>query len=186
MLLKFTPKSLFIALLCFGTITAQDQVKKKKNQGMNPDFSIVENTKELKSHTTLLEAMKGSSIEDLLNNDGPFTVFAPSDLAFKKIPAEKIKSLLMSKNKKDLTSVLSYHIIAGKISASKILKAMCNGSGKATYTTIQGNKLTASMVGTDIILTDTLGNSAKITGADAEQCNGVIHVIDNVILPKRI
>lgn len=175
-----------IVLFCLGSISAQNQKKAVKNQGMNPNFSIVENTQESKTHTTLLAAMKGSGLEDLLRNDGPFTVFAPSDAAFSKIPSEKIKSLLESENKKDLNRLLTYHIIAGKISASKILKAMCKGSGKATYTTVQGNKLTATMIGTDIILTDALGNSAKIIAADAEQCNGVMHMIDSVILAKQI
>tara|TARA_R110002049_G_scaffold69206_5_gene179260 strand:- start:1529 stop:2083 length:555 start_codon:yes stop_codon:yes gene_type:complete len=177
---------LLVVLLSFGTLSAQKQKKNAENQGMNPNFSIVENTQESTTHTTLLAAMKGSGLEDLLRNDGPFTVFAPSDKAFSKISSEKIVELLKSENKKQLNTLLAYHIIAGKISASKILKAMCNGSGKASYTTIQGSKLTATMIGTDIILTDSLGNSAKIIGADAEQCNGVMHLIDSVILPKQI
>ncbi|WBU88847.1 fasciclin domain-containing protein [Cellulophaga omnivescoria] len=184
--MKFPLIHLVIALLSAGYLSAQNTSTTTNNQGMNPNFSIVENTQQSQTHKTLLAAMQGTDLEDLLRNDGPFTVFAPSDKAFSKMSAEKITELLKSENKKDLTSLLTYHIIAGKISASKILKAMCQGNGVATYTTIQGKKIVATMKGTDIILTDALGQSAKITAADAEQCNGVMHLIDSVILPKQI
>ncbi|MDO6853264.1 MULTISPECIES: fasciclin domain-containing protein [Cellulophaga] len=184
--MKFPLIHLVIAMLSAGYLSAQNTSATINNQGMNPNFSIVENTQQSQTHKTLLAAMQGSDLEDLLRNDGPFTVFAPSDKAFSKMSSEKLTELLKSENKKDLTSLLTYHIIAGKISASKILKAMCQGNGVATYTTIQGKKIVATMKGTDIILTDALGHSAKITAADAEQCNGVMHLIDSVILPKQI
>lgn len=148
--------------------------------------SITYSTKNSSEHTTLSEAVTAADLDDILGSDGPFTVFAPSDQAFKKLSPEKVEELLLPHNKSKLQSLITYHMIAGHLSASKILKAMCRGAGTATFTTVQGNKLTATMEGIDIVLTDSFGNKAKITTADANQCNGVIHVIDSVILPKKI
>tara|TARA_R110002020_G_scaffold21009_1_gene71114 strand:+ start:83667 stop:84176 length:510 start_codon:yes stop_codon:yes gene_type:complete len=154
--------------------------------GMNPTMSIAENTGNSDNHTFLLAAIKATDLEGLLDMEGPFTVFAPSDKAFEKLTPSKIDFLLMPENKKALRSLLTYHIVAGSISASKILSALCHGNGKTSFTTVQGTKITATMDGLDIILTDYLGNSAKIITADANQCNGVIHEIDGVILPQKI
>jgi len=148
--------------------------------------SIIHSTAQSANHTTLSEAVIAAELDDLLDNDGPFTVFAPSDEAFQKLSDEKIKDLLLPQNKAELQSLLTYHMIAGNLTASKILKAMCRGKGVATFRTIQGNVLTATMEGIDIVLSDKFGNKARITTADANQCNGVIHVIDSVVLPKKI
>lgn len=153
---------------------------------MDPEKSILKNTEDSKNHKTLLAAMRGSDLEEVLGHDGPFTVFAPSDKAFDKLPRHKVAELLRPENKKQLQDVMTYHIVAGNFSASKILKAMCQGKGKATFTTVQGDEIIATMKGIDIILTDSFGNSAKITTADANQCNGVIHEIDSVILPEKL
>ncbi len=150
------------------------------------DNTIIESTAGSKNHKTLLAAVRAADLEATLDSDGPFTVFAPSDMAFKKLSSERIATLLDPENKKELHAVLSYHIVAGNLTASKILKAMCRGAGKATFTTIQGDEITATMEGIDIVLTDWYGNTARITTADANQRNGVIHVIDSVIMPKHI
>ncbi|WP_394748596.1 fasciclin domain-containing protein [Spongiimicrobium salis] len=148
--------------------------------------TIIKSTEGSEDHTTLLAALKAADLEEVLDSEGPFTVFAPSDKAFKKLPQGKITALLKPGNKEALKDLVSYHIVAGNLSAAKILKAMCRGRGTATFTTVQGNKITASMKGLDIVLTDDFGNTAIITMADANQCNGVIHVIDRVIQPKKI
>ncbi|HUH46439.1 MAG TPA: fasciclin domain-containing protein, partial [Arenibacter sp.] len=119
-----------------------------------------------------------------LNEDGPFTIFAPSDRAFKKLSNDRIAALFLPENKKELLALLTYHMVAGNLTASKMLIAMSRGNGKASFTTVQGNKIFASMEGTDIVISDNFGNSAKIVAADFNQCNGVIHEIDSVILPK--
>jgi len=154
--------------------------------GMDPEQSILKNTETSHKHTTLLAAMRAAELEEVLGNDGPFTVFAPSDRAFENFSQEHIESLLKPENKKQLKALMTYHMIAGDFSASKILRAMCRGEGKAIFTTVQGDELTATMNGVDIILTDNLGNSAKIVAADSTQCNGVIHEIDAVISPSKL
>ncbi len=130
--------------------------------------------------------MKAADLEETLGYDGPFTVFAPSDKAFEKFSIGKVTQLLSPENKEDLKALLTYHIIAGKLTASQILKAMCRGNGRAVFTTVQGKEIVATMEGIDIVLTDDFGNSARITTADANQCNGVIHEIDSVIVPRQM
>lgn len=145
--------------------------------------SIIEYTASLDSHSTLWNVLKATNLADVLAYTGEFTVFAPTNLAFDKLSHSTIDKLFDPKNKEALTSVLSYHIIAGKFSASSILRAMCRGNGIAKFTTIQGEKITASMRGIDIVLTDNLGNQAVIVTADSNQSNGIIHEIDTVFLP---
>ncbi len=153
------------------------------NYIMDPEKSILTNAATSSRHSTLLSALQASDLEDVLSYNGQFTVFAPSNLAFEKLSKLTIKRLMDPKNKKQLNAMLSCHIIAGKFSASYILKSMCRGNGKASFTTIQGEKITATMKGLDIILTDRHGNDAKIILADANQSNGVIHEVDSVLLP---
>ena len=152
----------------------------------DPSKSILTNTQTSKNHQTLLTALKAAERDEILSYDGPFTVFAPSDRAFEKLSDAEMESLLDPGNKKKLQEVLTYHIIAGNFSAANILRAMSRGNGKATFMTVQGDLITTTMMGVDIILTDATGKTAKITMADANQCNGVIHEIDNVILPAKI
>ncbi|MFX0556870.1 fasciclin domain-containing protein [Maribacter sp. CXY002] len=148
--------------------------------------SIIKRTEKNERHSYLLKALRATELDEVLDYDGQFTVFAPSNVAFAKLSELTQERLMDPKNKKELRAVLSYHIIAGNISASKILKAMCRGNGKATFTTVQGDKITATMNGIDIVLTDIHGNKAKIVSADSNQCNGVIHEIDSVFLPVKI
>lgn len=172
----------FLATFC---ITAQENGSETRS-GMDPEKSILKNTENSDNHKTLLAAMRAAELDEVLGADGPFTVFAPSDKAFEKLPRQKVAALLRPENKKLVQAVMTYHIVAGNLSASNILKAMCRGRGKATFTTVQGEEITATMQGIDIVLTDNSGNSAKITTADANQCNGVIHEIDSVILPGKL
>lgn len=152
---------------------------------MDPEKSIIKNTESSENHKVLLAVMKAADLEDILSHAGPFTVFAPSDLAFEKLSPNILSTLFDPSHKKEIQALMRYHIIAGNFSASKILKAMCRGGGQASFTTVQGDKLVATMDGVDIILTDNLGNTAKITLADSNQCNGVIHEIDSVIRPSK-
>jgi len=182
------PPLVFCLLVLFFSILANAQTN-FSNQGnlfSDPEKSIFTNTEGSENHKTLLAAMRATELEDLLDFDGPYTVFAPSDQAFRELSSTEISELLRPENKKKLHDIVTYHIVAGKFSASNILKAMCRGNGKATFTTVQGEEIMTTMEGIDIILTDCLGNQAKITLADADQCNGVMHEIDSVILPKKI
>lgn len=145
--------------------------------------SILRTTEETQSHSFLLKALRASDLDCVLDYDGQFTVFAPSNSAFGKLSEVTNKFLLNPENKDKLKAIMSYHIIAGNLSASKILRAMCRGEGKASFTTILGEKITATMNGIDIVLTDNHGNKAKITSADSRQRNGVIHEIDSVFFP---
>lgn len=148
--------------------------------------SIIESTAYSGNHITLLQAVRAVNLDKILDEDGPFTVFAPSDVAFDKLSKDKVASLFLPENKRELFSLLTYHIVAGNLTASKMMIAMSRGNGKASFTTVQGNKIFASMHGTNIVITDNLGNSATITTADSNQRNGVIHEIDSVILPNRL
>lgn len=180
------PMSLILLFLSLNIIAQKTSEFQTTNSEMDPSKSIISNTENSENHQTLLAVMRGSELEKILDDDGPFTVFAPSDLAFRKLSKQTLIELLKPENKKDLQALMAYHIIAGNFSASKILKAMCRGRGKARFTTLQGDELTFSMKGIDIILTDNYGNAAKITTADSNQCNGVIHVIDSVFRPSKI
>lgn len=175
-----------LSLSCFFSY-GQNSTKNLKfgRISMDPDKSIVENTQGSGNHKVLMAALYATDLADILDKDGPFTVFAPSDLAFDKFTPSEMAILLKPENKKKLRSLLTYHIVAGNFSASKLLRAMSRGKGTTTLTTVQGNKITATMSGIDIVLTDSFGNTARITTADANQCNGVIHVIDSVILPQK-
>lgn len=173
-------KSPVLLLFLFFVVQGKAQQKDVGNLVMDPEKSIISNAQASGTHNLLLAAVKVSNLETILDNDGPFTVFAPSDVTIDKTTKELVTELVNTKDKKELQSVLGYYIIAGKLTASKILKALCSGKGSATFTTISGDILTASMKGIDIILTDKKGNESVITKADVNQCNGVFHVIDTV------
>jgi uncharacterized surface protein with fasciclin (FAS1) repeats len=118
-----------------------------------------------------------------LSGQGPFTVFAPTNAAFAKLPAGTVDTLLKPENKAQLQSVLTYHVVSGKLMAKDVLAAIKAGGGKAVVATVQGGNLTASLMGEKVMLTDTKGRMAHVTAADLDTTNGVIHVIDSVILP---
>ena len=145
--------------------------------------NIVENAVNSKDHTTLVAAVKAAGLVDTLMSAGPFTVFAPTNAAFAKLPAGTVETLVKPENKSTLTSILTYHVIAGRMTAMDIMKAIKAGRGKAMLTTVNGGTLTAKMMGNKIMLTDAKGGMAHVTIGNVMQSNGVIHVIDSVLLP---
>ena len=150
---------------------------------MYPTKNIVENAVNSKDHTTLVAAVKAAGLVDTLQGAGPFTVFAPTNAAFAKLPAGTVDTLLKPENKDQLTAVLTYHVVPGRITANDIaMKARAN-MGKATYKTVQGEDLTFMQSGNAWWVIDAKGDKAKITIANVMQSNGVIHVIDTVMLP---
>ncbi len=172
--------SLFIASTTFGQMEKTVEVG---GAAMYPNKNIIENAVNSKDHTTLVAAVKAAGLVETLQGKGPFTVFAPTNAAFDKLPAGTVETLLKPENKATLTEVLTYHVVAGKWSAADVAKLIKDGKGKAELKTVQGGILTASMSGKDVILTDAKGNTSKITIFDVNQSNGVIHVIDAVVLP---
>jgi uncharacterized surface protein with fasciclin (FAS1) repeats len=155
------------------------------SEAMYPTKNIVENAVNSKAHTTLVAAVKAAGLVETLQSKGPFTVFAPVNDAFENLPAGTVESLLKPENKATLTKVLTYHVVAGKMNFDDIAKAIKAGGGKATMKTVSGGTLTAMMNGMhNIMLKDEGGNMANITTYDVNQSNGVIHVIDTVVLPK--
>jgi uncharacterized surface protein with fasciclin (FAS1) repeats len=151
---------------------------------MYPSKNIIENAVNSKDHTTLVAAVKAADLVETLQSKGPFTVFAPTNAAFNKLPKGTVETLLKPENKKMLQNILTYHVVAGKLNAADIAKAIKEGNGKANLKTVSGGNLTAWMKGKDLYITDENGKSAKVTIADVNQSNGVIHVIDAVVTPK--
>jgi len=151
---------------------------------MYPSKNIIENAVNSKDHTTLVAAVKAAGLVETLSGKGPFTVFAPVNAAFDALPAGTVDTLLKPENKKKLTAVLTYHVIAKKLSAADIEAAIKKGKGKAMFKTVNGGELTFSDKDGKIWVWDANGGSAEVTIADVNQSNGVIHVIDKVLLPK--
>jgi uncharacterized surface protein with fasciclin (FAS1) repeats len=152
---------------------------------MYPSKNIVENAVNSKDHTTLVAAVKAAGLVDVLQSAGPFTVFAPVNAAFSKLPAGTVETLLKPENKATLTAVLTYHVVAGRISAAELMQKIKAGKGKAMLTTVQGGMLTVMMKGKKIVLKDEKGGTSTITIKDVNQSNGVIHVVDSVVLPGK-
>ncbi|MDO8901883.1 MAG: fasciclin domain-containing protein [Phenylobacterium sp.] len=145
--------------------------------------NIVAGAQASPDHTTLVAAVQAADLVDTLSGPGPFTVFAPTNAAFEKLPAGTVDSLLQPAAKDQLTSVLTYHVVAGELMAADVLAAIEAGGGTATLTTVQGGELKASVVNGAVQLTDAQGNTSMVTATDLDQSNGVIHVIDTVIMP---
>lgn len=167
-------------------LAAKDMGKENPMVGgaaMYTTKNIVENAAASADHTTLVAAVKAAGLVDTLAGAGPFTVFAPTNQAFTKLPAGTVDTLLEPANKATLTQVLTYHVVAGKVDAASLARMIKDGKGKATLKTVAGGTLTAMMKGKDIVLQDAKGGVAKVTVADVMQSNGVIHVIDTVVLP---
>ena len=151
---------------------------------MLPSKTIVENASKSADHTTLVSAVKAAGLVDTLSGAGPFTVFAPTNAAFAKLPAGAVDGLMKPAMKADLKKVLTYHVVAGKLTAADIAAKIKAGNGKAELTTVQGEKLTAMESGGKIMLTDAKGGTATVTQGDVMQSNGVVHVVDTVLMPK--
>ncbi|HYY42186.1 MAG TPA: fasciclin domain-containing protein [Pyrinomonadaceae bacterium] len=146
--------------------------------------TIVDNAINSPIHTTLVKAVMAAGLVDTLKSKGPFTVFAPTDDAFAKVPSDALNSLMQPENKGLLTSVLTYHVVAGKYDGKKIAQLIKQGGGSAKLPTVdKGHYLTATMAGSDLILTDEKGGRARVTTANVYQSNGVIHVVDTVLMP---
>jgi uncharacterized surface protein with fasciclin (FAS1) repeats len=135
-------------------------------------------------HTTLVAAVKAADLVSTLKGAGPFTVFAPTNAAFDKLPAGTVATLLKPENKAQLAKILTYHVVAGNLDAAAVVAAIKAGNGKAVVTTVSGGKLTASLVKDKVMLTDESGKTAYVVAADLKASNGVVHVIDSVVLPK--
>ena len=151
---------------------------------MYPTKNIIENAVNSKDHTTLVAAVKAAGLVDALSGPGPFTVFAPTNAAFNRLPAGTVDTLLKPENKGTLTGVLTYHVVAGRITSGQLIKLINAGRGKAVVTTVNGQKLTAKKMGKNIVLVDAKGGIATVTTANVMQSNGVIHVINRVLLPR--
>ncbi|MGI8555473.1 MAG: fasciclin domain-containing protein [Pyrinomonadaceae bacterium] len=189
---------LFLAVLSIGlanSVQAQmkGDMKMDKMSKDNPmvggaamykNKNIVENAVNSKDHTTLVAAVKAAGLVDTLESKGPFTVFAPTNEAFDKLPAGTVDTLLKPENKAMLQKILKYHVIAGDYNSKKIMAAIKKGKGKATFKTVEGGTLTATMDGNTLVLTDEKGGMSRVTIADVKQSNGVIHVVDTVLMPS--
>lgn len=146
--------------------------------------TVVENAIDSKDHTTLVAAVTAAGLVETLSGKGPFTVFAPTNEAFAKLPKGTVESLLKPENKATLQAILTYHVVAGNLDSKAVVAAIKAGNGSATLTTVQGGKLIGSIDGKNVILTDEKGNKSTITAVDIVSSNGIIHVIDSVVLPK--
>jgi uncharacterized surface protein with fasciclin (FAS1) repeats len=160
-------------LLLVSTITAFSQTK-----------DVVDIAIGSKDHTTLVAAVKAADLVETLKSTGPFTVFAPTNAAFDKLPEGTVANLLKPENKAQLAKILTYHVVSGNLDAAAVTAAIKGGNGKAVLATVSGGKLTASLDMGKVKLTDESGNSAYVTAADLKGTNGVVHVIDGVVLPK--
>ncbi|GAB3972271.1 fasciclin domain-containing protein [Spirosoma terrae] len=177
----------FFSLITFLAISqlsfAQEKTVTVGGAPMYPSKNIIENAVNSKDHTTLVAAVKAAGLVETLSGPGPFTVFAPTNKAFDKLPKGTVETLVKPENKATLTGILTYHVVAGKMSAEDLMKAIKDGGGKATLTTVAGGTLTARQKGKKIELTDAKGGMATVTIPDVFQSNGVIHVIDTVLMP---
>lgn len=151
---------------------------------MYPTKDIIDNAINSKDHTTLVAAVKAAGLVETLKGKGPFTVFAPTNEAFNKLPKGTVDNLVKPANKATLTKILTYHVVAGKMDSKAIAAAIKKGNGKAELTTVEGGKLWAWMEGKKLVLKDEKGGMSTITIADVNQKNGVIHVVDTVLMPK--
>ncbi|MCS3529341.1 fasciclin domain-containing protein [Chryseobacterium sp. JUb7] len=169
-----------------GNLTAQTMKEKTVMVGgaaMYPSKNIIENAVNSKDHKTLVAAVKAAGLVETLQGAGPFTVLAPTDAAFAKLPKGTVENLVKPENKAMLTKILTYHVLAGKYSAKEIWAAVKAGNGMSKMKTVEGEELTFWTKGKDLYIKDAKGNSAKVTIADVNQSNGVIHVIDTVLMP---
>ncbi|MFD2284702.1 fasciclin domain-containing protein [Pedobacter petrophilus] len=182
-------KKLILSAFAVFTMAVTTQVYAQKNPmvggaEMYSTKDIVDNAVNSKDHTTLVAAVKAAGLVEILKGAGPFTVFAPTNAAFDKLPAGTVDNLVKPENKATLTKILTYHVVAGKLDSKAIAKAIKAGGGKLELTTVEGGKLWASMEGKKLILKDEKGGTSTVTIANVNQKNGIIHVIDSVLMPN--
>ena len=151
---------------------------------MYPNKDIIDNAVNSKDHTTLIAAVKAAGLVETLKGTGPFTVFAPTNAAFSALPPGTVDTLLKPENKPTLTKILTYHVVPGKLDSAALMKMIKDGGGKATLKTAEGDSLTAMQSGNGVALMDSKGGKSMVTIADVYQSNGVIHVVDKVVMPK--
>jgi uncharacterized surface protein with fasciclin (FAS1) repeats len=180
--------AVFALVLAFGVNSVSAQMKNDNpmvgGAAMYKNKDIVDNAVNSKDHTTLVAAVKAAGLVETLKSKGPFTVFAPTNAAFEALPANTVDTLLKPENKAMLQNILKYHVVAGNYDSKAIAKAIKKGNGMATFTTVAGGKITAKMDGDALVLTDEKGGMSRVTIADVRQSNGVIHVVDTVLLPN--
>ena len=188
--LKITTAALALTMTFALSSNANAQMMAKKEKtvmvggaAMYPSKNIIENAVNSKDHTTLVAAVKAAGLVETLSGKGPFTVFAPTNAAFAKLPKGTVETLVMPENKTTLTNILTYHVLPGRISAKDLGMWIKKNGGKYMAKTVQGEELTFWMKDKNMYVKDAKGNSAKITIADVNQSNGVIHVIDTVLMP---
>jgi uncharacterized surface protein with fasciclin (FAS1) repeats len=167
---QFKSGLVLIALLFAGAVSAQ-----KKD--------VVDVAISSKDHTTLVAAVKAADLVTTLKSNGPFTLFAPTNSAFEKLPKGTVENLLKPESKEDLAKILTYHVVAGSLKASDVLAAIKAGNGKATLKTVQGENLTATLINGKVILTDAKGGKSTVIATDLAASNGIVHVIDTVLMP---
>jgi uncharacterized surface protein with fasciclin (FAS1) repeats len=183
-------KTKFYALVAVTALASTAMLAAAKNpmvggQEMFPSKNIVQNAMNSADHTTLVAAVNAAGLVEALQSPGPFTVFAPTNEAFAKLPAGAVDNLLKPENVDALKMVLTYHVVAGKLTASDLMKKIKEGNGTAELTTVEGGKLWATVhEGKHIMLKDEKGGTALVTIVDVNQSNGVIHVIDSVVMPN--
>jgi uncharacterized surface protein with fasciclin (FAS1) repeats len=175
---------LALAIGIFNVSFAQEKTVEVGGAPMYPSKNIVENAINSKDHTTLVAAVKAAGLVETLSGTGPFTVFAPTNAAFDKLPKGTVDNLLKEENKPMLTGILTYHVVPGKLDSKEIASLIKAGGGKAEFTTVAGGKLWAWMKGGKLYIKDEKGGSAQVTTEDVYQSNGVIHVVDTVLMPK--
>jgi len=151
---------------------------------MYPSKNIVENAVNSKDHTTLVAAVKAGGLVDTLEGPGPFTVFAPTNEAFDKLPPGTVATLLKPENKDTLDKILTYHVVSGRYTAADLMKMVKDGGGTASLTTVEGEPLTVTQQGRHLLIHDAKGDVARVTIGDVIQSNGVIHVVDTVLMPN--
>jgi uncharacterized surface protein with fasciclin (FAS1) repeats len=155
----------------------------KMSHSTAPSKNIVQTASAVPDLSTLVAAVTAAGLVDTLASPGPFTVFAPTNAAFDKLPAGTVGTLIKPENKATLTKILTYHVVAGKLTSNDIVGAIKAGGGMATLTTVSGDKLTARLSGNSVVITDGKGGQSTVTAVDVMQSNGVVHIIDSVLLP---
>lgn len=189
--------TLSLAACSMGSMNSRDSmdsagVSASASAGANPMVGgaamlrardIIDNAVNSADHTTLVAAVKAAGLVDTLKGRGPFTVFAPTNAAFAKLPAGTVDTLLMAQNKPMLTTVLTYHVVPGRVDAADLARRIQAGGGSAMLKTVQGGQLTARMRGGEVVIVDAKGGTSVVTTADVYQSNGVIHVVDTVLMP---
>lgn len=164
---------------------AEEQTVIVGGAAMYPSRTIVENAVNSADHTTLVTAVQAAGLVETLSGPGPFTVFAPTNAAFAKLPPGTVETLTQPANRQTLTGILTYHVVAGRITAADLVQRIQDGNGRTTLTTVQGGTLTATRSGNSVVITDAAGGTSTVTIADVLQSNGVIHVVDTVLMPSR-